>query len=683
MPENINRIRMVGPDGSIALIPESRIDDAIKMGARVEPKKEAGAISSLAKGFLSGAVGSIPDTVSSIYNIPASIYNARNEANKSNPDEYDIDFNTGMPIPKSQEGKRSSLPIIPSVTEKIEKGIENVIGETPEPYKHMGEGAKLAGSLAGPGGIAKVAGKLGSTAIPKVLEYVGSLKPSTLSGGAVAGTAMSHLNEEGYSPLTQIATGIGIGSIPSIVQMVPEATKKTTTGILGLSPKKLNLKAAQAAKESGVELPASAFTDSKVMGLIDQYLGKTPYFGDKLRNKYLKSEKQTLERLNSIYDDVGPLKTEQIENKIGKLYKESVNLLPENASVTPNNTLNNINSILEKLKKSLSPSEDQSYVIKKLTEIKEGITKHSTNIPLNLSKEEKKWLKKNGFDDISKLGKLNNEYPVENLWETKKSLNDTINWNVKDNSYKDLLRNVQHGILEDIGEYGKKDPVWYNAFKSADELFGKVAKRKRLEHLLSERPINPATGNYSYNSLSKIIHAPQTSRELKDLTSPDTFSKIEKLGEVARAMSIKSSNIPNPSGTAMVAGVGAFIGGLYTAPFSTTIGAIGLGGVTKLLTDQKFLDLAIKTAEGAKNSKNLLHLRKKVKELTGVSINTINRRMNAQEQKENNRLSKNDINKTYYEHSPNIKMKGPDGIIAFIPQNKIQDAIKMGASIVD
>jgi len=596
------------------------------IASKVEPKREAHAITALAGKIGAGIVGSIPDLAASIYNAPASIVNYA----KKHP-EYFAGTDLAPMSPNQTE-----LPLIPSATEAAERGIENVIGETPEKYKHLGEGAKLAGSLVTPGGLAKVAGKVGAKGIEKGLGYLGSLKPTTLTGGALAGTTMSGLQEEGYSPLTQIGAGIAAGSLPSIsgsLARIPlEGAKGLSTKTLGLSPKQLNLKAAKAAKESGVELPASAFTENKMMGLIDQYLGKSPIFGDKLRDKYLKGEKQTLDRLNTIYEDVGPLKTHQIENKINNLYKKASKALPENAAVSPNHTINTINNILGKLNKSLSPSEDQSYVIKKLHDIKEGINKHSKHIPKDLTKEEIRWLKKNGLEDLSKLGSGANEYPIMNLWETKKSLNDTINWNIKDNDYKDLLKKVQRSILDDIGEYGKKDPAWYGTFKSADELFGKVAKRKRLEHLLSERPINPATGTYSYNSLSKIIHHPQTSKEIKSLTSPDIFAKIEKLGEVARTMSIKSKNIPNPSGTAMVAGIGTFLGGLYTAPLITLTGTATLGGITKLLTDQKFLDLAIKTAEGgAKNTKDLLKLRRKVKELTGLSINAINRKMNREE----------------------------------------------------
>jgi hypothetical protein len=636
MGNNNNRIRMIGPDGSVALIPESMVKSAEKMGARVEQKKESGPIAALGKGFISEALGSVPDIASSLYNIPASAINFA----KQHPEMYEgaefDPYNTFAPISPNQ----AELPMIPSATESIEKSIENVIGETPEQYKHLVEGSKLAGSLVGPGSAAKVVGKMGAKLASKGLEYLGSLKPSIVSGGALAGTTMSKLNEEGYSPLTQVATGLGVGYLPTVSKSLAkkglEGSRKLSIKSLGLSPKQLNLKAAKAAQESGVDLPASAFTESKIMSLADQYLGKTPYFGDKLRDKYLKSEKQVLDRLNSLYEDVGPIKTEEIDRQIGKLYKDTVNNLPKNASIHPNNTVSTIDSILERLNKSLSPSEDQSYVIKKLSDIRDGIVKNS-NIPSNLSNEEIKWLKNNGFreQDISKLGKTNNEYPIENLWETKKSLNDTINWNIKDNDYKDLLKNVQHSILEDIGEYGKKDPLWYKSFKSADELFGKVAKRKRLEYLLSEKPINQATGNYSYNSLSKIIHTPKTSREIKNLTSPETFEKIEKLGEVARAMSIKMANIPNPSGTAMVAGVGAFMGGLYTAPLPTVAAAIGLHGLTKMLTDKKFLDLAINLSEGtsSKPAKDLLQLRRKVKNLTGLSINTINSRINYNDDK--------------------------------------------------
>src|SRR5580698_8015625 len=145
------KVRMIGPDGTIALIPQSRVEDAIRMGAKVEPKKESHPIMALAKGAISGAAGAIPDILSAAYNLPASIVNFA----KEHPEYYQgSEF---APMSPTQ----AELPMIPSATEGIERGISNVVGETPEQYKHLVEGAKLAGSLAGPGGIAKGALKLG------------------------------------------------------------------------------------------------------------------------------------------------------------------------------------------------------------------------------------------------------------------------------------------------------------------------------------------------------------------------------------------------------------------------------------------------------------------------------------------------------------------------------------------
>lgn len=639
-------IRVRGPNGKIYFVPESKLDYVVSKGALVDPQKEPHAISDLeskgaaphlAKGYVSGVLGSIPDLASSIYNIPASAMNIMREHARKYPEVSYGPASEMFPVSPNQ----AELPMIPSATESIEKGLSNVVGETPQEYKNIVEGAKVAGALTTPGGAAKTALKLGATGASKVLGYLGSLKPSVLTGGALAGTTMSKMEEEGYSPLAQIGAGIATGSLPSAAGALSKGTaelgRKAVRGTLGLSPKQLNLKAAKAAQESGVDLPASAFTENKLMNLVDQYMGKSPIFGDKLRKRYIKSEQQTLDRLNSIYDEVGPVKTGDIESQLRESYKK-VSSLPGTVYTPATHTMNTIDEILDKLGRSYSPSEDQSYVINKLKEIKEGILKDSNqnipNIPKNLTKEEMKWLKKNGFEDLSNLGKVKNEAPVMNLWEQKKSLNDSINWNIQDNGYKDILRKVQHSILDDIREYGNKDKDWYNLFKTTDELFGKVAKRERLEYLLSEKPINPSTGTYSYNSLSKIIHTPKTAREIKDITSPETFQKIEKLGEVARTMSIKNRNIPNPSGTAIVSGITGFLGGLYKFSLQTIIEALGVTGLSRVLNDKKFLDLAIKNAEGTKSSKDILNLRRRVKQLTGLSINSINRKMAMEENKE-------------------------------------------------
>jgi hypothetical protein len=227
------------------------------------------------------------------------------------------------------------------------------------------------------------------------------------------------------------------------------------------------------------------------------------------------------------------------------------------------------------------------------------------------------------------------EFDVNRLIGTKTSLNSIIKWG-KDEGVKNQLRKVQHALTKDIAEYGKTNPEWYKTFKEADKLYGDVAKRGKIEDLLGNKSTNHATDNLSYNALAKAINNPKNNDSIKKQLNPETFEKIQKLGVVARAMAIKNKNIPNPSGTATTAAVSAVIYGLVSNPLKT-LPTIGAGyGLTKLLTDKKFLDLALKYAE-APNKSNMLTtmaLNKRIKDITGYSAVALNRELQRTQERE-------------------------------------------------
>ena len=100
-------------------------------------------------------------------------------------------------------------------------------------------------------------------------------------------------------------------------------------------------------------------------------------------------------------------------------------------------------------------------------------------------------------------------------------------------------------------------------------------------------------------------------------------------------MAVKNKNIPNPSGTATTAAVSAVIYGLASNPLKT-IPTVAAGyGLTKLLTDKKFLDLALKYAENP-NKPNLLTvtaLNKLIKDRTGYTAIALQNALERENQK--------------------------------------------------
>lgn len=443
---------------------------------------------------------------------------------------------------------------------------------------------------------------------------------NTVGKGAVIGGASGALQEGGVNPLVAdlasilaaptMAAKLNPKNLYSAFKKLPETAAKIPLKIMGLSPKGLNVEAAQAARDLGIDLPASTLTESKLTGLADQFVGKTPYFGNKLGKKYLNAENQTKDALNKIYEDVGPSKTPEIESEIASLYNQVASNLPKDARVKPTHLKNAIDNI--KIDTAvLSPGEKD--LLNTLETLRNEIEPSSKL--------------------ISQYGSIKiplQDFDVNKLIGTKKSLNSIIKWDM-DQGVKNQLRNLQKAASKDIAEYGKINPEWYQGFKEADSLFGKVAKREKLEGLLSNKSTNAATDNLSYNALSKAINSPDKNALIKKQVTPETYEKIQKLGTIAKAMAIKNRNVPNPSGTAITSAIGGYLGAFYTP--QAIAGAIGTAGLTKLLTDKKLLDLALKLAEKP-NTLNVIPFNKRIKEITGYSAAALSKQLQKEQERE-------------------------------------------------
>lgn len=432
--------------------------------------------------------------------------------------------------------------------------------------------------------------------------------------GAGIGAASRSAQEMGVNPLVAdigatIATPYGLSALKN----TPQALANAPRALMGLSPNKINLEAGLAARDLGIDLPAAALTDSKVVGLADQLAGKVPFLGtNKIKKKYDKAQEQTVAALDDIYNQIGPQNTPSVEKEIDRLYTSRVNDLPQNAAIIPTNTLAAIDKIKNK-SAVLSPEE-------------KGVFGYIQNLRNSLSPQIS-----------TSYGKVNIPTvpaDIQTLADTKRSLNSIIKWDVKDTGVKELLKSVQAGINKDIQQYGKTNPDWYKTFKEADGLFGKVAKREKIESALGTKATNYATDDLSYNTLAKSIRDPNKAQILKKQTSPEIMDKIEKLGTVAKAMSKRARDIPNPSGTAITHSSLAVIGGLFTKPISTISTLLGGQVASELLTNKKFLDAAIDAANNPKNSIKSMAFNKRLKDITGYSVVDLNRELARQKTKD-------------------------------------------------
>lgn len=518
--------------------------------------------------------------------IPGNIYGITNQDFENVPQT-----NLAESIPTSEDAR---------------KAINKYTGIDLEPHPTTGaqrvasHAAEFAGALSPFGMIRRGAGLAN--------KAIGALKTAG-TGGAIGGTS-GLMQEGGINPLAADITSSFIAPTPrnllGAFNKTKEAAVKIPAKIMGLTPKGFNLEGAQAARDLGIDLPGAALTNSRLTGLADQLIGKTPYFGNKLGQKYATAEQQTKDALQKIYEEVGPKKTPEIEAEISKLYDIRAKSLPQNAVVRPTHLDKAIDNI--KINTAIL-SPDEKNLLNSLGIIKQEIKPESAL--------------------VSNLGPIKlplQEYSVDKLVGTKKSLNQIIKWDM-DEGIKNQLRKVQHAVSQDIAEYGKTNPEWYKSFKEADDLFAKVAKREKLETKLGGS-INPSTEDLGYAALSKRIHTPKQNELIKRDVSPEVFAKIEKLGKVSQAMAIKNRGVPNPSGTAPVSAVLGFLAHMYRP--EALVGVIGTAAATKLLTDKKFLDLALKYAENPNASKLTIPLaiNKKIKDITGVSAVILNQELN-------------------------------------------------------
>lgn len=497
-------------------------------------------------------------------------------------------------------------------TGDVRKGLNNYMGIDLEPHpsnenqRMVAHGAEFAGALT-PWGLAKKGVNLAGKGI-NAAKAAGT--------GASIGLTSGAMQEQGVNPITADIAATFAHPTPKGLIAAFKKGKETATKIpmqaMGLGPKSINLEAAKAAQDLGIDLPASALTDSKLTGLMDQFVGKTPYFGNKLGNKYAKAQEQTKEALEDIYEQVGPKRTPEVEAQRQRLYDLRTKELPEGAAIKPTH----LDAAIDNIKiDSAILSDDEKKLLNSLETIKKNIRPESKL--------------------VSNLGPIKmplSPLSIQTLMGTKTSLNNIIKWDTKE-GVRDQLRKVQHAVAEDLAEYGKQNPSWYKRLVDADKFYASVAKREKLENQLG-KSINPSTGDLGYAALSKGINAPKQAKLMKHELGKEVYAKIDKLGKVSRAMAVKNRAIPNPSGTAPTAAIIGYLGNAYSPE---TLGAIvGTAAATKLLTDKKFLDLAIKYAENPTKSGylNSMAINRRIKELTGISPSVLSREIKKAEEEQ-------------------------------------------------
>ncbi len=535
----------------------------------------------------------------------------------------------GVVVPISESSAMANIP---------EKGLEALESMKPDENDTLGNIAYKAGEFGGATAsmpMMPVRGAVNAAANTGKSLF-GRFGKEAAMGSAIGGASGAIQQATDIDPI--YADLIAIGTTPGALRQTKSIfnnfsePKKLAHKLMGLTKKEqggLDIPAATAARDLEIDLPAAALTDSSLTGLADQWIGKTAIFGNKLRNKYLTVEEQVRQALDDIYNKTSNKRTPELEDQIKGLYRTSRESLPtelKDRSIVPTNTKATAEELYSDLANSDIYSKDTKSLLQMINRLRKATSGASSKPDLYGSSFPSK-----------------NKYDVKRLINAKMNLNAMIKWDT-DEGIKNLARKLQGAISQDISEYGKLNPKWHETYRKADKLFGDLAKREELERLLGGKAINYGTDSLSYINLSKEINTPEKAEWLKKQVTPEVFTRIEKLGQVARAMAAKNARIPNPSGTAATLATTSLVGGLiklgfmYPEPIAYTTAATGIFGTsltTKLLTDKKFLDMALEYAEKPTVAKSI-SLDKYIKDKTGYSAVVLKNKLLEQNKEDKN-----------------------------------------------
>lgn len=610
------KISVVNPQGKSGFIPANRLLDALNKGGFQlgEQLQESPSFLERAKQFGQGALSGIGRA-------------AFDEASgQSNAGVMDVG---GGAIPISTASSMANIPRQGvNALESLRPSADDSLGKILYGAGEFGAGVASFPTSPGTGNLARMAGNIGRNA----------------AMGSAIGATSGSAQELGANPLAaDLAASVIVPSaakpqnLLSAFQKTKQLPAKLAMKTMGLTPNKLDLKTAHAARDLGIDLPAAALTDSSITNDATYLVKKAPFFKSKLKKKEINAKDQTLRAIDDIYDQTGPLNTKETQAIKTDMYGMSDKLLPENSRMKPLSTIEAINNAKTKINSSLYKSKQDKQFLKEISEMSGELLPETETVG-RIGGEKISLLNNGKFGGIKIPSQnLAQDVDIARLIEAKQKLNQSIKWDTPDN-LKNAIKDVRAALVNDLKEYGKTNPEWYKAYKQADKYTGDMAKRGKLEKLITDKSIDKDTGVLSFNKLSKAINNANSSSRIKKQVTPEIYEKIEKLGTVAKAMAIKNKNTSSISGKTTTAATLALIYGVATNPFALLSGsgigaAIGAQAGSHLLTDKKFLDLAIKLAENP-NKTNILTvtaLNKKIKDATGYSAVALNRELQRQQ----------------------------------------------------
>ena len=555
------------------------------------------------KVLLSGAAGAVPDLLTQPYNLLAMAHNTQRQA--MDPETYRAGaaFSPDMPdMPYDVD-----LPMIPSATDAIDKGIDRMTGgytTIAENEKPFYEGLKLAASVAAPGGLGKLAVGAGLNKLGSAFNAIGSLKSSALAGAGAAGAATEAAQQAGHSGGRSLGEGLGAGLLADLAvrKLSPESIGRGLANLSGLVKRNLNVKGVEAAERLGIDIPNIGFTDSKAANLGAQLISKTPFVGDMLKKKFEKSSQGYKTKFEEMLDRVGSPTTDELSKEISSKYDLASKSLPESDTVLAKDLLNTIHRLETSLDSTVHAAPTKA-LLDITGKIKDQIVGKVPSLPEGFEKmaPEAQAKIRDLINAQTELKPISVKKLVRQKTELNKFMKDRNMFDRSDADTLNLLKRVQGATNRELEAYGRsKNPEFLERLNDANKTYAKTARREKLDDFISDKLKLGSDDEVAYQSLVTLLEKRKNQKMLKNNLGSE-YKKLDDFVLATKSLAAMNKHNPNPSSSSTVGAVLAAFGAFLYAPATAIPNAIkatiGVTGAYQLLTNKRFLNLATRYAK--------------------------------------------------------------------------------------
>ncbi len=483
-----------------------------------EPEPESNYIESIAKGLATGVLSwaDLPRLPEHITKAILNIFGGINVDAPLRPEHQEILDRYGI--------EREPQSLLEQLQERL-RPTPNTGGE-----RLASTAAEFigAGSPFGPHALKK-AGKWG----------VAKLTGESAAAGLASGTAQNLGTEQwkadvGAGLLTPLAfrgIGKGVRAGLGLDRVTPE------TG-----------EAIRSAERLGIDLPASAMIDNKLIRAQENIAKYGLISGEKQRQQKFGNQEKMQAHLEKLLDNTGVPKTKENQHLFNELYADVASKVPENAAIRPTKTTEIAKEIVDELTGRVYPFSGNEKVRKSGQTVLRNLDPYISDAPITEYRSKP-------------------SAPIRRLIEAKQDMNQAINWDkeVRGNEY--LLHKLRGGVGEDLARYGEQNPEWHKALRETDAKYSGMEKRDELEKMLEAT--QDSGGEYLASKLSKLTK--KSNKKMRRLVKKEDQDLVNDIHNINKQLYKYGKGNTNPSGTAAEHRLLGHVGGLLTAPM-TTIG---------------------------------------------------------------------------------------------------------------